>query len=162
MAAYLDVAAFQLRTVIPPEDIAAIEVRHPGWLAARLEGKSRWIDAQLRKRYRAPFAAPYPEAVLDWLCDIVTPIAYLKIGVRPTDEQYGDMRESATRAEQQIQEAANSETGLYDLPLRADTTESGIELGGPFGYSEQSPYVCADEQARVGRDEDRQGRGTGG
>lgn len=147
---------------MPPEDVDALEARHPNWLATKLDTTSRSIDARLRKRYNAPFAQPYPEAVLGWLSDLVTPRAYLKLGVRPTDQQYEDLVANATRADEQIAEAADSNEGLFDLPLRADTTESGIELGGPFGYSEQSPYVAGDVQAETARQEDRSGRGTFG
>ena len=53
----------------------------------------------------------------------------------------------AERAREQMKEAADSEIGLYDLPLLNDVTTDGISKGGPLGYSEQSPYSWTDEQA---------------
>lgn len=160
--AYLSPAAFANLSVIPQEYLDAVEAAKPGWLAAQLEAESSLMDARFRKRYAAPFAEPVPEVVKLWLARIVTLTVYLRRGVDATDEQYQDIREAAAVAKKEILEAADSNVGLFDLPLRADTTKSGVVRTGPFGYSEQSPYAWMDEQARVGRDEDRNGGGTHG
>jgi hypothetical protein len=54
-----------------------------------------------------------------------------------------------------LKEAADAKDGLIDLPLRADTTASGISRGGPLAYTETSPYAWTDVQAETGRSEDR-------
>jgi phage gp36-like protein len=162
MPAYLTAAEFKLLTPMPASDVDALESAAPGWLAAQLEQSSADIDARLRKRYAVPFGSPAPHAVRGWLARIVTRRAYLRRGVDPTDPQFAEIVKDAEQAVLEIAEAANGETGLFDLPLRADTTATGITKGGPLGYSEQSPYVAFDRQGEIGRSEDAAGRGTSG
>lgn len=151
---YLDLAGFKALSLMPDEDIDALEARYPGFVAAQLADRSGWIESRLRKRYAVPFALPYPDTVKGWLASIVTVRAYLKRGVDPTDEQWLEVKKQADDALAEIKEAADGELGLFDLPLRADTTATGISKGGPYVYSEQSPYVWTDQQADVGRSED--------
>lgn len=160
MPAYLNKAAFANLTVCPSGYLDAIDLGTPGWVDAQLEHVSAWIDARLSKRYSVPFAEPYPIAVLGWLVRIVTVRCYIKRGVDATDEQFTTIRDDAVAAEAEVKEAADSQFGLFELPLRANTTQTGVTHSGPWGYSEQSPYAWADEQRRVGREEDRNGRGT--
>jgi phage gp36-like protein len=121
---------------------------------------SAYIDSRLAKRYAAPFEAPYPIAVTRWLTDLVTLRCWRKRGVVSTDEQMIDYRAAADAAMRELTEAANSNEGLFDLPLRADTDASGIVRAFPQSYSEQSPYVWYDIQADIGHDEDSAGEGT--
>lgn len=160
--AYLTLAQFKQLSVMPAPFVDAIEAAAPGWLASQLGYWSDWIDARLRKRYAAPFSAPYPGAVTGWLARIVTVRAWLRRGVDAQDEQFAEVKADAAAAMDEIKEAADSEVGLFDLPLRADTTETGIAKAFPCVYSEQSPYVFTDGQARVGRAEDDAGEGTHG
>lgn len=162
MSGYLDLAAFRERTLAPPGLVDDAEDAHEGWIDGQLSSWSRKIDARLRKRYAAPFAAPVPETVLEWLTQIVTVRVYLKRGVDPNDQQFEEIRQDAKDALAEIAEAANSETGLFDLPLLDAADGSAVSKGGPYGYSEASPYVWTDLQADVGRDEDRNGEGTYG
>lgn len=163
---YLDKDAFAALSVMPEADIDALEASHPGWIDGQLDYWSRMIDAQLRKRYAVPFEEPYPVVVTGWLTRIVTLRCYIKRGVDPNDLQFIEVKEDADTAKLEVREAASSdptsEQNLFDLPLRADTTASGISKGGPFGYSEQSPYVWTDKQADVGRGEDGTGGGSFG
>ncbi len=160
MPAYLTVLEFTPLSLMPDEDIDALELRYSAFLSAQLASRSAWIDSRLRKRYAVPFAAPYPDAVVGWLAALVTVRAYLKRGVNPNDEQWLLIKADADTAVAEIKEAADSETGLFDLPLRQDTTASGISKGAPMGYSEASPFVFTDRQVTTGRDEDRNGMGT--
>jgi len=160
MASYLTPQQFSDRSVMPAEHLETIEALSPGWLATQLEQQSAWLDARLRKRYSAPFASPYPAAVLGWLTDIVTLAAYLRRGVNAQDEQFQLIKEAAQNARAEVREAADSQTGLFDLPLASG--ESAISKGGPFGYSEQSPYVGFDVQRDAATLEDQSRRGTGG
>jgi len=161
MSAYLDIARFKLLSTIPAAFVDTIEQQEPGFIDAQLAYWSDWIDSQLRKRYDAPFQLPYPGAVEGWLARIVTPRVWSKRGVDPNDEQWKETKDDDTAARAEIDRAANSETGLFDLPLRADTKDSGIERGFPKGYSEQSPYVFTTMQAQRGIQEDESGRGSG-
>jgi guanyl-specific ribonuclease Sa len=81
-----------------------------------------------------------------WLATLVTPLVYRKRGIDPTDEQIVAADAAAQTARDEIKEAADSETGLFELPLRADTSASGVDRGGPFGYAEASPYTWLDVQ----------------
>lgn len=162
---YLDRDAFAARTDLPPEYLDAIEDRTPGWLDVQLEQWSRWIDARLTKRYEVPFASPAPEIVKLWLSTIVTFRALVKRGVDPSDLDVDLLRQDYERVvgtadrPGEIKEAADAEKGLFELPLRQDVTTSGVSKGGPSTYAEATPYGWRDEQARLGREEDRSRRG---
>lgn len=160
MPAYLTTPEFKSLTAMPSTRVDDLESVAAGYLSAQLTHWSSWIDSRLRKRYAAPFASPYPEAVKLWLAMIVTPICWIRIGVDPNDPQWASVTELEKSAKEQVLEAANSETGLFDLPLRQDTTDTGISKGGPLAYSEQSPYAWTDRQRETGRNEDAAGEGT--
>ena len=152
MTAYLDVAAFRLRTVMPGEDVDALEVTYPGFLAAKIAEASAWLNGRLRKRYVVPFAAPVPEIVLSWLVRVVTLDAYLRRGFDPSSKQDQEIIKAATDAKAEVKEAADSKDGLWDLPLREDAQgTSGVAAGGPLGYAEASPYDWTDRQIEAVR-----------
>lgn len=157
MPAYLTLAEFQLKTLLPANVVADIEAATPGWTAAQLELVSARMDARLAKRYAVPFAAPLPMVLGEWLAAVVSYRAYLKRGVSALDEQFQEYKAQHDGALKELEEAANSESGLWDLPLRG-TADTAIAKGFPRGYSEQSPYVWTDVQADVARGEDA-GRG---
>lgn len=159
---YITVDEFKALSVMPSSTIESIESSSPGWIDTQLEYWSAQIDSRLRKRYEVPFASPYPIAVKGWLARIVTVRCFLKGGVDPSDLQFAEVKADADMALAEIKEAADSNTGLFDLPLRENTTDTGVSRGGPFGYSEASPYVWMDGQAETGRYEDSSRRGTGG
>lgn len=153
----LDLDGFMARTVMPSVDVLAIEDAEtgtPGWIASRIAVATSWIESKLRKRYAVPFDAPVPEVFYGWVVAIVTPEAYRRRGWDPGEAQSAQIEQDRKDAREQVQEAADSETGLYDLPLRADLTTTGITLGGPFSYSEQSPYSWMDLQVETGREDD--------
>ena len=160
MAAYLDNAGFKTRTIMPGGDVDLLNSSSDstGFIAARLVLRQSEIDSRLRKRYAVPFALPAPEIVCGWLAAFVTLDAYLKRGVNPQDPTLDLVKADYERAEKQLAEAADSVTGLFDLPLREDAQTSGVTQGGPFGYSEQSPYTWADLQRQAASQEDGNGR----
>lgn len=132
---------------MPPEDVDYVEGVCPGFIEARLVVGTSRIYGRLRKRYAVPFADPPPEIALGWLVAIVQPEVYLKRGINPSgDEHFKSLDEERTRAFEELKEAADADTGLFDLPLRENTSEDGIARGGPLGYSEQSPYDWTDRQ----------------
>lgn len=134
------------------EDVDLLEEKAPGYLASRLALGSSRINAQLRKGYAVPFVDPVPEIVFGWLTSMVTPEAYRKRGWDPADEQSVQIEQDRKDALAEIKEAADSENGLFDLPLRDDTDSSARTHGGPFAYSEPSPYDWLDVQAEALRD----------
>lgn len=146
---YLDLAGFKSRSIMPSVDIDEVETAEPGFIDQALASRSKWIDAQLARRYVVPFASPYPEAVLDWLTRLVTPLAYNKRGINRSDQQFEEIKEQAKDVGLEVADAANSETGRFDLPLRSNVETSGIERGMPLVYSELSPYTDADMQAEA-------------
>jgi hypothetical protein len=154
---YLDLTTYRARTIAPPLYLDEVEAQHPGWLLEQLTFWSSWIDSRLKKRYAAPFAAPpnTPPTVLGWLARIVDAELYLKRGYDPNDKQSARVDTRADTARAEIQEAADSEKGLFELPLRADEpAATAITRGGPLGYTEQSPYTWSDVQrdAHLGGD----------
>lgn len=161
MAAYLTLAEFRLITLLPSNVIDEIEARTPGWTANQLLRQSARIDARLAKRYQAPFTtAPYPLILGDWLSAIVSHFSYLKRGVSSLDDQAKEYRDQHDVALKEMEEAANSETGLFELPLRADLDANAVTRGNPISYTEAGPYVWTDVQVDAARDEDSNRSGT--
>lgn len=162
MSTYLTLADFRALSLMPSNDVDELEARAPGFILAQCEVASADIDARLRKRYAAPFEAPYPVKVKAWCARLVTRVAYMKRGVDPTDPQFSAYVADAETAMAEIKEAADAKDGLFDLPLRADTTSTGLRAPAPLGYTEASPYVWTDAQVATARDEDAAGEGSYG
>ena len=129
-----------------------IEANAPGWIDGQLSAESAMIDARLRKRYIVPFDLPAPQAVQLWLVHVVTMSCALRRGIDATDEQFQEIKARADAAKADILEAANSSTGLFDLPLA--TGKTAISSPTPLGKSDASPYVWTDRQGRAGREQD--------
>lgn len=125
-----------------------------------LEQNSASIEAQLRKRYKTPFVSPFPKQLGTWLVWLTDVPVWMRRGVSSTDEQYAEYVRLRDLAFTQIREAADSEKGLYDLPLLETGDASAITKQGPRSYSETSPYVWQDVQRSIARDEDSWGEGT--
>jgi hypothetical protein len=143
----LDIAGLKARGVMPEVDYLTL----PGpYLQSRLEIATSEIYSRLRKRYATPFVAPYPEVAIGWLIALITPELYMRRGWDPSSEQGQAILDAATRARAELVEAANEKDGLFDLPLRADTSDDGIDRGGPLGYSESNPYTSRDA-SRLGQ-----------
>lgn len=164
MATYLDYDGFKNLATIPAEFVDEVEKVAPGWVDQQLEHWSRWLDSRLRKRYATPFAAydadpPTPPAIQVWLTRIVTNRVMLRRGVNPSDLQYEIIQQDAIDAKDEVQEAADSEEGLFDLPARVDENASAISQGNTRAYVENSPYSWMDEQQSKGSAEDVNGNG---
>lgn len=149
---YLTLAQWKARTVMGSAAVDRIEVREPGKILSFLVRCSQNpINARLRKRYAAPFKDPVPEAVLGWLTDLVTLLAFMLEGFNPDSAQDQLIVDAAKKADAEILEAADAEKGLFDLPLREDTTSSGIVNGAPLGSSDESPWAWLDRQREAVR-----------
>lgn len=109
--------------------------------------------------YVAP--APVPEQILRWMTKIATPEVYLARGVNAQDPVIAQHFEARTESRAELLEAANSNTGLLELPTNEANADSAVVTGGPGGYTETSPYVWTDVQRDDGRGEDCQDAGTG-
>jgi hypothetical protein len=142
---FLDLAGFKKRTIMPKTDVEGIESSQAGWIDQQLVDGSAQILSRLDKRY-GPFVAPYPVAVLRWLTVLVTARCYFLRGVNPSDGIFDLIKEETAEAKAELKEAADGDGGLFELPLRQDTLAEGITQGGPFSYSEASPYDWVDRQ----------------
>ena len=153
--AYLTVEQYRLKTLVPTNVLDAIETRTPGWLAEQLNLVSERIFAQLGKRYQQwADANKYPVVLGEWISRIMDVRVYLKRGVNPDDPQYQTLKELHDTAWKEVNDAANSETGLFDLAAEQGGTTSGLTRSGPLAYSEASPYVAFDQQSETGHNED--------
>lgn len=157
---YLTLSTLKLSSNAADEALDECEARYPGYIAQQIAIASAKIDTRLRKRYAAPFDAPYPITVVEWCAAIVTERAMRKRGIDPTDEQAATYIADRTTAEAELLEAANAEVGLFDLPLRSDTTATGIVSPEPLASSQASAYVWMDEQAEQAGNEDSEGHST--
>lgn len=132
---------------MPAEDVADLEIRYPGIVSKTCIKISGMFDARLRKRYAAPFETPYPDALV---FNVALEVAYrlwLKRGFNPTSAQDSAIVQDHTDAMAWLKEAADSEKGLLELPKKEDGLNAGgVSAGAPLSYSEQSPYVWADNQ----------------
>lgn len=165
MSSYLTIARYKLLSAMPSSFIDEVEDRYAGYVAAQVEIISARIDAKLRKRYDFPVTdvTKIPLVVEAWTTHLLDTEVFLKRGVSATDEQWQEYVKRKDGALSELDQAANSETGLFDLPKRNDdSSESGIVYGAPLVYSEQSRYVGFDREAEIGHAEDRTRSGSGG
>lgn len=171
MSRYMLTERFRDLTIMPAPDVDALEALEGGWLQRRIDRWGARIDAKLRKRYAVPFGAEpvapidvrvdVPLAIEDWVVALVTLDAYQKRGFNPSSEMDSvSILTPATTAQKEIDEAANSETGLFELPMRASSDAGGVTKGGVLSYTEASPFVWTDVQAQAGREEDRAREGS--
>jgi Protein of unknown function (DUF1320) len=158
---YLTREQFLSRTIMPKSYIYDIESEQRDFTDLRLVAGSAKIDGMLRKRYLTPFyATPLtnppvvdaPEVVRDWLCDIANMDMWVRHAPAPTDEGFQFFLSRYNAAIAQILNAANAETGLWDLPLNSTDAATGI-TGGVISGSWSSPYAeqrDLDQRARGG------------
>lgn len=151
---------FKALTTLADAQVDELDGLYPGWLEVQYAVYGAWLDGRLRKRYAAPFAAPYPLIAEVWLTALITLRANLKLGVRQTDEQFQQAVEDAKVARDDVKEAADAKDGLFDLPLRSDTAEGGIVATATAMQAEHSPYVGFTIQQTLGTAEDQTGRPT--
>lgn len=143
---YLDVPGIRARTLMPNVEFDLLD---PAFVTSRLAIGTSEINGLLRKRYQTPFDVNTPEVVLGWLTDIVTPELYRRRGWDPEEDDSKDIIASGERARAQMQLAADSQAGLWELPLRNDETSSGVSKGTPLWSSDASPYSWIDAQAEI-------------
>jgi len=149
--------------IVPAGTLAAISSPNAFDVASR-----RWqsrILAYLRKRYdvtKIDETNP-PDALLDWIARCVLPDMWRARGANPSDAQTADAIADREAVLKDVQvEASDASTGLIELPLANDEAGSGVSQGGPYGYTEASPYVAFDVQRAEAVLEDCSGSGDGG
>lgn len=104
--------------------------------------------------YRAD--TPVPRIIIGWIVDLLNVRVVRKHRAAYANEKgVKDLDEEAARALEQIEEAANGNTGLFDIPVNDDdASNSNQTTGGILAYSESSPFVSADRQEAIGRAQD--------
>lgn len=152
MAWVLTETRFRELTTMPMERVDDLTAAAPKFLEAQLAAESSKVAARLRKRYPA-FVSPVPVIIEQWVTRLVTPRCFQRLGVDPNDQQYQDIRDDGKLADAELTEAANSDTGLLELSQNDSTDTAAATKGGPFGYSEQSPYTWLDKQFEGALDE---------
>lgn len=160
MSAYLTIATLKTSSIVADEWIDEVELRYPGFITQQIQLTSGWMDGRLRKRYPNAFTVPYADQIVQWCAAIVADKVMRKRGIDETDRQAEQYAEDRKRAEDEIKEAADSENGLWDIPLRSDTLTTGIVDPVPRSSSQQSPYVWQDEQIATAMNEDLNGMST--
>lgn len=148
--AICSLADFKLRTLMRAADVDGLENQFPGFIAAQINIYTSKIYSRLAKK---PYAVPFtnvPDIVIGWCVAMVTPIAYLKRGVDPNGSQFTTIKEMADLAEKELTEAANEETGLFDLPMieNAQPATSAGLLTTTLADSQSDPYEWTDVQAQ--------------
>lgn len=148
MTPYLTFETWKARSRWSSPDCDDIYAREQDKVDNALADTTEWVNARLRKRYDEA-QLPTNRTILGWCRDIVDFEVFLIRGGNPSSMQDGLYKEKHDAAKAEIAEAANSQTGLFDLPARQDSTETGISRGGPLAYSEASPYTWMDRQAEA-------------
>ncbi len=133
MPSYLTFAEYSVRSrirasLITQAGSAKVEV----WLAER----SSKIRARLVKRYAVDFTDPgaTTDVLLGWLGALVDLDVQEYVGGTPEGREDAWIVKRADAAEAEIKEAADSETGLFELPLRNTDPlgASAINKGAPI------------------------------
>jgi len=151
MPSYLTLAEYKGRTTIPNAivDSCAARGKDVAWFLAN---HSSWLRARLVKRYAVDFTdGPAPEVLLGWLIGLVDLDVWMCTGGNPqgrVDEWYGDANK---RIRDEVIEAANAETGLFELPLRASDGlgSSAVNQGGPSAEAYTTIHGWFDQQAAL-------------
>lgn len=136
----------------------------PPFIEQTLQDWTAYINDRLKKRYAVPFNEPVPFTVKKWLKDLATKTCYDKRGRNPASQQDQDAIEKPyDQAVTEVKEAADAKDGLFDLPLLDSAPgASAVVNASPLFYSETSPYVGADIEARDGKNDDATISGTDG
>jgi hypothetical protein len=131
---------------LPPEWLLAAGQRFVEAQCEILEGK---LHDQLRNRYAVPFLNPNA-TVKGWIAAQVAFLVLLKRGTNPDEAMFAEYRDAAKLARDEIAAAANSDTGLFELPLLV----SGTPVARGFrGISDADPAAWKRRQGERAREE---------
>lgn len=147
----VSLALYRDRTTIALDNLDFLIATYPGHAERRIAINESRLNARLSKRYAVPFGDPAPEIYIGWVVALTDLDLKLKLGFDPSAQQDALTADAAKAALEDVKEAADSNEGLFDLPLRQDAQgASGITRGGPRAYSDVSPYAWMD-RARTRR-----------
>lgn len=156
MSQYVQITDVKMLGSMPSEDIDQLETLYPGITNATATAVSGLFDSKLAKRYGAPFTAPYPDAIVFNVAREVAWRLWLKRGYNPSGQLDQSLEKDHLEAIAWLDEAANSQTGLVELPSKQDVlgASGAVNRGGPLAYHESSPWTWTDLQRTAGRTED--------
>jgi hypothetical protein len=123
----------------------------------------RWLDlasahirSRLVKRYAIDWSEvanqPVPDKIIEWLILLVDIPVCKCTGAIPEGRVDDWIREDEKRVNDELKEAADSENGLFELPLR-EPGVSAVNKGGPLVTSNTTIYGFFDAQ-QTARDSD--------
>jgi hypothetical protein len=139
--------------IVPAFDLSVQST--PNFVERRLDTAASWILARLRKRYNTKqIIDATPEIVLGWQEALVTLACFKRRGFNPSSAQDAEIVKAAEDAKLEIKEAADSNEGLFDLPILDSPDASAISKSSTFGYSEASAYAWTDVQRERVADEE--------
>ena len=134
--------------VMRPSDIDRIEAQEPGITLERAEAVTSVLNSKLMKRYRLPFMQPYPLSLAKYVAVVVSYELLTDVrGLNPESDQKDAAEKALAKVEAWLTAAVDPEGG--DVELRAAEAglgPSAVSAGGPYGYSEASPYTWTDAQ----------------
>lgn len=135
MPSYLTLAAYKSITTI---NGSIVDV-----CAAKGKDVQRWLDlesghirARLVKRYAVDFddPGPVPDQIIKWLILLVDIPVWKCAGGNPEGREDGWAKADQEQVEAELKEAADSEEGLFELPLRNTDAlgKTAINKGAPI------------------------------
>lgn len=152
--AYLTLDEYRGLSLLPSAAIDDLDAQSPDWIANTIAAQSSVIDARLAKRYLVPFSDPCPAKVKEWLVRLLDARSYLKLGVDANDQQIEWIHADVAEVFKEMQEAADSQTGLWQLPLiQGQPGSNGIISPKVLSFSQASPYSWIKTQARKARND---------
>ncbi|MBX3204009.1 MAG: DUF1320 family protein [Labilithrix sp.] len=135
---YIDREYLSALALIPPRDYAFVSDES---LAQIIRALQDMVDSMLFKRYAVPFVAPVPPTIKYNLSALV--FDHLRgIGEIPSTT-VDRIDKAANHAREYLRMAADSVTGLAELPLRqveGGPGKSGISRGGLKAITHRTPW----------------------
>jgi Protein of unknown function (DUF1320) len=136
---YVDRLYLSALALIPPGDYADVADEH---LAQIIRAHQDMVDSMLLKRYAVPFKEPVPPSIKYHLSALVFDHLRGVIGDVPSTAT-DRITLAANQARDYLRLAADSVTGLVELPLRqveGGPGKSGISRGGLKAITHRTPW----------------------
>lgn len=148
MPSYLTFAQYKLGTDIKG---SLVDLCGQAKVDEWLDRASSKIRNRLAKRYAVDFTdpGPVPGVIKDWLTLLVDIRVWKFVGGLPEGREDGWAEKDAEKVEAELKEAADSEEGLIELPLRNTDAlgNSAINKGGPMAVAYNTIHGYFDAQA---------------
>lgn len=120
----------------------------PDFCTAQIAIAESRIRDQLSKRYNMDAIVSANDTLKGWIAALVSVKVLTRRGIDPTDILWKTIQDAATIANDEIKQAAQSDTGRFDLPRATAVRKSVI-----VGSSDHDPHAWIRRQAIKTRDE---------